>query len=116
MTNKNQNLRASRRRRIRSKISGSATRPRLAVYRSNRFISGQLIDDAKGHTIGVADDRQVKDKKLGKTKRATAVGQALAELAGKKGIKEVVFDRAGYRYHGRIKALAEGARAGGLKF
>ncbi|MBN1331303.1 50S ribosomal protein L18 [Candidatus Dojkabacteria bacterium] len=88
---------------------------RLLVFRSNRYISAQVIDDATGNTI-VGTTDSVIDKKLNKTERAVKVGETIAKLAVKKGIEEVVFDRNFYKYHGRIKALAEAARQNGLKF
>lgn len=107
--------REKRHRRIRAKIIGEATRPRLAVYRSNRYIYAQLIDDRNGKTLLSSSDLKSAgaDKKKS---RAEAVGKAIADGAMKKGIKEVVFDRGGFNYTGRIKLLADAARAGGLKF
>ena len=103
-----------RRQKIRAKISGTAKRPRLAVFRSAKYIYAQLIDDQKGVTLAQANERKVEGKN--KTARAQEVGKALAAEAKKKKIIEVVFDRGGFKYHGRVKALAEGAREGGLKF
>lgn len=104
-----------RHRRVRSKVSGTAERPRLAVHRSVQYISAQLIDDASGNVLVSASDR--KDNKTGtKTERAQAVGKQIAELAKEKGIATVVFDRGGRLYHGRVKALADSAREGGLNF
>jgi large subunit ribosomal protein L18 len=108
--------RERRHRRIRGKVSGTAERPRLAVFRSNRGIFAQLVDDESGRTIAGASWLALKSFKGSKTEQATAVGKALAEVAKQKGIEAVVFDRGGYLYHGRVKALAEGAREGGLKF
>ncbi|MBD3280245.1 50S ribosomal protein L18 [Candidatus Dojkabacteria bacterium] len=88
---------------------------RLVVFRSNRYISAQIVDDSTGWTLLGAIDREY-DKKLSKTERAAKLGEEIAKLAVKKGIKEVVFDRSYYKYHGRIKALAEAARKNGLKF
>ena len=108
--------RLRRHRRVRGKVSGTAERPRLAVFRSNRGIFAQLIDDGAGKTIaarGVDDGRSFKGDK---TDQANEVGKALAAAAKKAGVETVVFDRGGYLYHGRVKALAEGAREGGLKF
>jgi len=108
--------RLRRHRRVRRKVAGTAERPRLAVYRSNRGISAQLIDDVAGRTVAAASSQ---DKSLAKKARAetpAAVGKLVAERAGKAGITSVVFDRGGYLYHGRVKALAEGAREGGLSF
>jgi len=103
--------------RVRAKISGSKSRPRLAVFRSNKYISAQLIDDKKGTTLIACSSREEKGgKKITKEEAANNLGKILAEKALKDGIKEVVFDRRSYQYHGRIKALAEGARKAGLKF
>lgn len=107
--------RERRAKRIRSTISGTAARPRFAVFRSNRFVSAQLIDDVKGVTLAQATDRKA-GVKGSKIERATSVGKAIAKAAGDKGITEVVFDRGGFLYTGRVKALADGAREGGLKF
>jgi large subunit ribosomal protein L18 len=107
--------RLRRHRRVRGKIRGTAVRPRLAVYRSNRGIFAQLVDDDAGKTIASASWTTVAAKG-DKSEQATAVGKALAAAAGKAGIESVVFDRGGYLYHGRVKALADGAREGGLKF
>jgi large subunit ribosomal protein L18 len=106
--------------RIRRKIRGSEARPRLSVYRSASHIYAQIIDDLKGVTLVAASSRDSitvdGDKKSGKVGVSTAVGKLLAERAKAKGISSVSFDRGGYLYHGRVRALAEGARAGGLKF
>lgn len=106
--------RARRHTRIRAKIVGTAARPRLAVFRSNRFMYAQLIDDEAGKTIVSSDSRTAK----GKTSRdrAKETGAALAVLAKGKGVETVVFDRGGFQYKGSVVALAEGAREGGLKF
>ncbi|UCC54858.1 MAG: 50S ribosomal protein L18 [Anaerolineaceae bacterium] len=115
-----QKARKRRHRRIRMKISGTADRPRLNVYRSLGHIYVQVIDDVAGHTLVSAStlDGSLAADLNGKTKReqATVVGKAAAQKAKDAGIEEVVFDRGGYLYHGRVKALAEGAREGGLKF
>ncbi|HKB88443.1 MAG TPA: 50S ribosomal protein L18 [Patescibacteria group bacterium] len=103
-----------RKRRVRAKVEGTAARPRLSVYKSAVHIYGQLIDDDKQVTIVSMSDLKVKSGK--KTEKAEKVGEELAKLALAKKIKKVVFDRNGFRYHGRIKALAEGARKGGLEF
>jgi large subunit ribosomal protein L18 len=109
--------RERRHRRVRGKIEGSAERPRLVVYRSNRGISAQLVDDVTGRTLAGASWLGLKKSFKGtKTEQASEVGKLLAGQAKKAGIETVVFDRAGYLYHGRVKALAEGAREGGLKF
>jgi len=100
--------------RIRKKLKGSADRPRLAVYRSNKEIYCQLINDLSGETIAAASSKDVKDGN--KSERANAVGKQIADIAKKAKIETVVFDRGGYLYHGRVKALAEGARENGLKF
>lgn len=110
----NQINRIKRHKRVRSKISGTATRPRLCVYRSLTAIYAQLIDDTTGKTIASTHDLKV--KKGTKTETAKATGLELAKLAKAAKIEECVFDRNGYKYHGRVKALAEGAREGGLKF
>ena len=103
--------------RVRSKISGTAERPRLAVYRSNAHISAQIIDDAAGVTLVSASTYEASFEGVGSNKDAAKkVGQLVAERAIAKGISEVVFDRGGYIYHGRVSELAEGAREGGLKF
>ncbi|WNJ16533.1 50S ribosomal protein L18 [Pontibacter sp. G13] len=105
-------------RRLRSKISGTADIPRLCVFRSNKQIYAQIIDDEAGQTLASCSSR-LKDLNLGpvaKTEAASAVGKKLAEIAKSKGIEKVVFDRGGYKFHGRVKALAEGAREGGLNF
>ena len=109
-----QSKRVVRHNRIRAKVSGTAERPRLAVFRSNRFVYAQLIDDVAGKTIAAVDTRKQKGATL--SERATAVGTAIAETAKKAGLTEVVFDRGGFRYQGTIAALADAARAGGLKF
>ncbi len=110
-----------RHKRIRAKLSGTARIPRLCVFRSNRHIYAQLIDDEKGQTLVSASDLELaktKRAKIKKTKKEIAfeVGKLIAEKALKKKIEKAVFDRAGYKYHGRVKSLAEGARAGSLKF
>ena len=113
-------LRNVRHRRVRKKVSGRPEQPRLCVFRSLRFIYAQIIDDAGGKTL-VAASSQEATKEAGeeirpKTALATAVGQLLAQRALAQGVSRVVFDRGGYKYHGRVKALAEAAREGGLKF
>jgi len=103
--------------RIRKTIKGTSERPRLSVYRSNKSIYAQVIDDLKGHTIVAASSRESGvDGKENKVAQATAVGKLLAEKARAAGVSAVVFDRGGYLYHGRVKALAEGAREAGLQF
>jgi large subunit ribosomal protein L18 len=109
--------RLRRHRRVRGKVSGTAERPRLAVFRSNKGISAQLIDDSSGKTLAGASWVAVKKGFKGtKTEQAAEVGKLLAAAAKKAGVETVVFDRGGYLYHGRVKALADGAREGGLKF
>jgi len=105
--------RKQRQKKIRARISGTSKRPRLSVFRSLKHIYAQLVDDEKGVTITHANDCEMKGKK---TDNAFAVGEEIAKKAKEKKIKEIVFDRGGYLYHGRVKALAEGARKGGLKF
>lgn len=104
--------------RIRKKINGTSGRPRLSVFRSNSDIYVQLIDDTTGTTIAAANSRQkdIAAQKAPKIEKGKMVGEAIARKAGELGIKEVVFDRNGYIYHGRVKAVAEGAREGGLQF
>jgi large subunit ribosomal protein L18 len=109
--------RERRHRRIRGKVRGTAERPRLAVFRSNKGIFAQLIDDESGRTLAGASWLGLpKSFKGNKVEQAAEVGKAVAAAAKKAGIEEVVFDRGGYLYHGRVKALAEGAREGGLRF
>jgi large subunit ribosomal protein L18 len=108
--------RERRHRRVRGKVAGTAERPRLAVFRSNRGIFAQLVDDDAGRTLASASWLSVKDHKGTKTEQAAEVGKALAAAATKAGIAACVFDRGGYLYHGRVKALAESAREGGLQF
>jgi large subunit ribosomal protein L18 len=101
---------------IRKKISGTGTKPRLAVFRSNAGIYVQLIDDLSGKTLASASTQELKSEKGTKVEISKKVGTAIAQKAKAAGIADVVFDRGGYLYHGRVKALAEGAREGGLKF
>ena len=112
-------MKVSRRNRIkayiRRKVSGTAQKPRLTVFRSNTQIYAQLIDDVLGKTVASASSLGMKEK-MTKTEQAAKVGAMVAKNAQEKGIKEVVFDRNGYLYHGRVKQLAEAARQGGLKF
>jgi large subunit ribosomal protein L18 len=107
--------RLRRHRRVRGKISGTAERPRLVVFRSNRGIFAQLVDDDSGRTLAAARWTALAGKAANKTEQAHEVGKALAASAKKAGIERAVFDRAGYLFHGRVKALAEGAREGGLQ-
>jgi large subunit ribosomal protein L18 len=110
-------LRRRRHRRVRRKVSGTAERPRLCVFRSSRGIFAQLIDDDAGRTLASASWLSLRKGFKGtKTEQAAAVGKALAEHAKAAGLEEVVFDRGGFLYHGRVKALADAAREGGLKF
>lgn len=103
---------------IRKTVSGTASQPRLSVFRSNAGIYAQLIDDKTGKTIAAVgtNDKALKDSKATKSEQAKEVGKMIAEKASTAGISSVVFDRSGYLYHGRIKSLAEGAREAGLKF
>jgi large subunit ribosomal protein L18 len=103
--------------RIRKKLRGSSERPRLSVYRSLKHIYGQIIDDSTGRTLIAAStaEKSAKQKNGGNVSAAKAIGQEIAKRALKEGIKEVVFDRGGHRYHGRVKALADAAREAGLK-
>lgn len=113
-------MRQRRHRRVRAKVSGTAERPRLNVYRSLSGIYAQVIDDSSGRTLVAAStlDAEIRPrlKGLRKTEQARLVGQLIAERAKAKGVESVVFDRGGYRYHGRVRALAEAAREGGLRF
>ena len=102
--------------RVRAKIHGTAQRPRLAVHRSLRYLSAQLIDDAAGKTLVAAHQRDLAKAKMTKTEAAVALGKQFAEAAKKAGITQVVFDRRSYQYHGRVKAFADAAREGGLVF
>jgi large subunit ribosomal protein L18 len=108
--------RARRKRRIRGRISGTSERPRVSVFRSNRAIYAQLVDDVAAATLVSARSTEVDAAGLKKADVAKKVGELLAQRAKDKGIERVVFDRSGYLYHGRVKALAEGAREGGLAF
>ncbi|MDP2691851.1 MAG: 50S ribosomal protein L18 [Candidatus Gracilibacteria bacterium] len=106
--------RTRRKRRIRSKVSGVANRPRLVVFRSNNHITAQLIDDTNGKTLVSAHDMKI--KKGNKTERAQQVGSEIGKTAASQNIEKCTFDRNGYKYHGRIKALADAAREAGLQF
>jgi large subunit ribosomal protein L18 len=108
--------RLRRHRRVRAKVEGTAERPRLVVFRSNRGIFAQLVDDQSGRTLTSAGWTSLAGASGSKTDQAREVGKALAAAATKAGIESCVFDRGGYLYHGRVKALAEGAREGGLQF
>jgi large subunit ribosomal protein L18 len=111
-----ESVRLKRRRRVRAKVTGTAERPRIAVFRSNRGVSAQLIDDVAGRTLASVNWTEGDLKGLGRMEQATRVGAVLAERAKAAGIESAVFDRGGYQYHGRVKALAEGAREAGLAF
>ena len=108
--------RLKRRRRVRAKVHGSAERPRISVFRSNRGLFAQLVDDERGHTLAAVAHTEADLKDLKPLEQASKAGQLLAERAKAAGIERAVFDRGGYQYHGRVKALAEGAREGGLSF
>jgi large subunit ribosomal protein L18 len=108
--------RARRKRRIRGRITGTSARPRVSVFRSNKAIYAQIVDDQAGVTVAAARSAEVESAGLKKSEVAKKVGTLLAQRAKDKGIELVVFDRSGYLYHGRVKALAEGAREGGLVF
>ncbi len=118
MNKSKQHKRKNKRLSIRKKISGTDNNPRLAVFRSNNEIYAQIIDDMKGHTLAIASSRDadVNGVKGTKVEKAKKVGELLASRAKKIGIESVIFDRGGFLYHGRIKALADGAREAGLKF
>jgi large subunit ribosomal protein L18 len=107
--------RLRRRRRVRAKIRGTAERPRISVFRSNRGILAQLIDDDSGRTLAAVSWTEPELRDLPPLEQASKIGQALAQRASAAGVKEAVFDRGGYQYHGRVKSLAEGAREAGLK-
>jgi large subunit ribosomal protein L18 len=108
--------RLRRRRRVRAKVRGTAERPRLSVFRSNRGIQAQVIDDVAGHTLAAVNWTEDDLKSLKSMDQAKRAGELLAERAKAAGVETVVFDRGGYRYHGRVKALADGAREKGLAF
>ncbi len=108
--------RLRRRRRVRAKVRGTAERPRLSVFRSNRGIQAQVIDDVAGHTLAAVNWTEGDLKDLKSMDQAKRAGELLAERAKSAGVESVVFDRGGYRYHGRVKALADGAREAGLTF
>lgn len=111
-----QEQRARRRRRVRKKIFGMPERPRVSVFRSNRHIYAQVIDDLNGITLAAASSLDDLGEDLSGSEMAHRVGEILAERATQEGVKQVVFDRGGYKYHGQVKALAEGAREKGLEF
>ena len=108
--------RRRRHRRVRGRVTGTAERPRLSVARSNKRIYAQLIDDDRGHTLAAAGSHEAALRGLSKGEAAGEVGELLAERAKGAGVSRVVFDRGGYKYHGRVKSLADGAREGGLQF
>jgi large subunit ribosomal protein L18 len=108
--------RLRRRRRVRARVTGTAERPRLSVFRSNRGIFAQMIDDTKGHTVAAVNWIEPDLRKITASDQAKKAGELLAERAKAAGVETCVFDRGGYQYHGRVKALAEGAREGGLAF
>ena len=108
--------RARRRRRIRGKVHGTSTRPRLAVYRSNKAIYAQVIDDGAGTTLAAASTQHLSGSAGSRTEQAAEVGKLVAQRAKERGVEDVVFDRGGYLYHGRVKALADAARQEGLVF
>jgi large subunit ribosomal protein L18 len=108
--------RLRRRRRVRSRVRGSAERPRLSVYRSNRGVFAQLIDDDAGRTIASASWTEAELRKLDSMEQAKRAGELIAERAKTAGVESCVFDRGGYQFHGRVAQVAEGAREGGLKF
>jgi large subunit ribosomal protein L18 len=117
-TNKKFNRRTKIKYRVRKKVRGTAEQPRLSVFRSNKAIYAQVIDDLDGKTLAAASSqtKDIGDKKMTKTDKAREVGKVVAERAKEAGVENIVFDRNGYLYHGRVKSLAEGAREGGLKF
>jgi large subunit ribosomal protein L18 len=108
--------RLRRRRRVRAKVRGTAARPRLSVFRSNRGVFAQLIDDTTGRTLAAVNWTEAELRSLGSMEQAKRVGELLAQRAKEAGVETCIFDRGGYQYHGRVKALAEGAREGGLAF
>jgi large subunit ribosomal protein L18 len=107
--------RLRRRRRVRAKVRGTAERPRLSVFRSNRGIQAQLIDDVNGHTLAAVSWTEPELKELARMEQAQRAGELLAQRAKEAGVEGCVFDRGGYRYHGKVKALADAAREAGLK-
>lgn len=109
-------LRYKRKARIRKRVFGLGTKPRLAVFRSNKYLYAQLIDDLSGKTLVAADTKNLAEKSGKRQDHAKQLGKAIAQKAASSGINEVVFDRAGYKYHGIIKTFADSAREGGLKF
>ena len=109
------NIRAQRRKkRVKSKIFGTGLKPRLSVFRSNKSLFAQIINDQKGETLVSVSEKEISDKKAAKSQRAKLLGELLAQKAAKKKIERVIFDRSSYKYHGRVKAFAEGAKEKGL--
>ena len=108
--------RLKRRRRVRAKVGGTAERPRVSVFRSNRGVFVQLIDDGAGRTLAAVNWTEPELRGLGRMEQARRAGAILAQRASSVGVQEVVFDRGGYQYHGRVKAIADAAREGGLRF
>ena len=108
--------RLRRRRRVRAKVHGTAERPRISVFRSNRGVFVQLIDDAAGRTLTAVNWTEPELRGLARMEQARRAGEILAQRASSVGVREVVFDRGGYQYHGRVKAIADGVREGGLRF
>ena len=108
------NLRLRRRRRVRAKVSGTSSRPRISVFRSNRGLSAQVVDDVSARTLAAVAWYEPELRSLGKSEAATRAGQLLAERATAAGVSEAVFDRGGYRYHGHVRAFAESIRESGL--
>jgi large subunit ribosomal protein L18 len=108
--------RLRRRRRVRAKVRGAAQRPRVSVFRSNRGVFAQLIDDDTGRTLASVSWTEPELRGLARMEQAKRAGELLAQRADAAGVQEAVFDRGGYKYHGRVRALAEGAREGGLRF
>jgi large subunit ribosomal protein L18 len=115
-TSQKQVIRFKRKRRIRARVNGTSERPRLAIFRSNKHLYAQIIDDVKGHTLAAASTLEEELKTSGNVEGAKTLGGVLAKRALSKNISQVVFDRSGYLYHGQIKALADAAREAGLKF
>jgi large subunit ribosomal protein L18 len=111
-----QQSRLRRRRRVRAKVAGTGERPRLAVFRSNRGVQAQVIDDVRGHTLAAVNWTEQELRGLPRMEQAKRAGELLAQRAKDAGAEAVIFDRGGYRYHGRVRALAEGAREAGLRF
>jgi len=109
-----QQSRLKRRRRVRAKVSGTAERPRISVFRSNRGIAAQLVDDLAGHTLAAVSWTESELRGLAPKEQATKAGELLAERAKAQGVERAVFDRGGYQFHGNVKAFAEGVREGGL--